>query len=60
MVEFEDEHNFTRGTVRNQLAYLVEGNKMERRKHASGTIILSEVGQMNFSCTTDREIDLND
>ena len=37
-VEFEDEYDPSRGTVRNRLEYLVEDGKVERRKHANGTV----------------------
>ena len=38
VVEFEDEYGPARGTVRNRLEYLVEDGKVERRKHANGTV----------------------
>lgn len=38
VVEFEDEYDPSRGTVRNRLEYLVGENDVERRKHANGTV----------------------
>jgi Fe2+ or Zn2+ uptake regulation protein len=38
VVEFEDEHDPARGTVRNRLEYLVEEGDVQRVKHANGTV----------------------
>lgn len=38
VVEFEEQYNPARGTVRNRLEYLVEEDEVERRKHANGTV----------------------
>ncbi len=38
VVEFEEEYDPARGTVRNRLEYLVEQGDVERRKHANGTV----------------------
>jgi hypothetical protein len=38
VVEFEDEYDPARGTVRNRLEYLVEEGDVERRKHANGSV----------------------
>jgi predicted transcriptional regulator len=38
VVEFEEEYDPSRGTVRNRLEYLVEKDEVERRKHANGTV----------------------
>lgn len=38
VVEFEDEHDPARGTVRNRLEYLVEEGGVQRVKHANGTV----------------------
>jgi len=36
--EFEDEYDPARGTVRNRLEYLVETDKVTRRKHSNDTV----------------------
>lgn len=38
VAEFEDEYAPSRGTVRNRLEYLVEDERVERRKHVNGTV----------------------
>jgi len=38
VVEFEDEYDPSRGTVRNRLEYLVDEGDVVRRKHANGTV----------------------
>lgn len=38
VVEFEDRYDFERGTIRNRLEALVENGRVERRKHANGTV----------------------
>jgi Fe2+ or Zn2+ uptake regulation protein len=38
VVDFQDKHDPSRGTVRNRLEYLVEDGTVERRKHANGTV----------------------
>jgi len=38
VVEFQDEYNPSRGTVRNRLEYLVEQGDVERTKHENGTV----------------------
>jgi len=38
VVEFEDQYDPSRGTVRNRLEYLVEEGQVERRKHVNGTV----------------------
>lgn len=38
VVEFEDEYDPSRGTVRNRLEYLVEEGDVERVKHANDTV----------------------
>lgn len=44
VIEFEDEYDFTRGTIRNRLEYLVEDGDVERRKHANGTVTYRRTG----------------
>lgn len=38
VVEFEDEHDPARGTIRNRLEYLVEEGDVDRRKHSNDTV----------------------
>jgi len=38
VVEFENQYNASRGTVRNRLEYLVEEGDVQRRKHANGAV----------------------
>lgn len=38
VVEFEDDYNPSRGTVRNRLEFLVEEGDVDRVKHANGTV----------------------
>jgi len=38
LADFKGEYDLSRGTVRNRLEYLVEDGKVERRKHANGTV----------------------
>jgi len=38
VIEFEDEYDFNRGTIRNRLEYLTKEGDVERRKHANGTV----------------------
>jgi len=38
VVEFEDEHDPARGTVRNRLEYLVEEGDVDRIKHANDSV----------------------
>lgn len=38
VVEFEDEYDPARGTVRNRLEYLVEDGAVKRTKHENGTV----------------------
>lgn len=38
VVEFEEQYDPARGTVRNRLEYLVEEGDVERRKHANGAV----------------------
>lgn len=38
VVEFEDEYDPSRGTIRNRLEFLVEEEDVKRRKHANGTV----------------------
>jgi hypothetical protein len=37
-VEFEDEYDPVRGTIRNRLEYLVEQGNIARRKHSNDTV----------------------
>ena len=47
VVEFEDDYNPARGTVRNRLEYLVEQGDVERRKHANGTVTYRRTGDQD-------------
>lgn len=38
VVEFEERYEFARGTIRNRLEALVEQDRVERQKHANGTV----------------------
>jgi hypothetical protein len=38
VVEFEEQYDPSRGTVRNRLEYLVEDGDVERRKHENGAV----------------------
>jgi Fe2+ or Zn2+ uptake regulation protein len=38
VVEFEDQYDPARGTVRNRLEFLVEEGDVRRRKHANGAV----------------------
>ena len=38
VVEFEEQYNPSRGTVRNRLEYLVQEGDVERVKHENGTV----------------------
>lgn len=38
VVEFEEQYDPARGTVRNRLEFLVEEDKVERVKHANGSV----------------------
>jgi len=38
VVEFEDDYDPARGTVRNRLEYLVEESDVARRKHENGAV----------------------
>jgi len=38
VVEFEDEYDPARGTIRNRLEYLVEQGDVARRKHSNDTV----------------------
>jgi len=38
VIEFHEEHDPARGTVRNRLEYLVENGDVERRKHANDSV----------------------
>lgn len=38
VVEFEDEYDPARGTIRNRLEYLVEEGDVDRQKHANGSV----------------------
>lgn len=38
VIEFEDEYDFNRGTIRNRLEYLVEEGDVVRQKHANGAV----------------------
>jgi len=42
-VEFEEEYDPSRGTVRNRLEYLVENGDVERRKHENGAVTYRRV-----------------
>lgn len=43
VIEFEDEYDFNRGTIRNRLEYLTEEKEVKRRKHANGTVTYRRV-----------------
>lgn len=43
VVEFEDEYDPSRGTVRNRLEFLVEEGDVERVKHANDTVTYRRV-----------------
>jgi len=43
VVEFEDDYDPSRGTVRNRLEYLVEEESVERLKHVNGTVTYRRV-----------------
>jgi Fe2+ or Zn2+ uptake regulation protein len=43
VVEFEDDYDPSRGTVRNRLEYLVEEESVERVKHVNGTVTYRRV-----------------
>lgn len=43
VVEFEDEYDPARGTIRNRLEYLVEQGDVERIKHVNGTVTYRRV-----------------
>ena len=43
VVEFEDEYNPTRGTIRNRLEFLVEEGYVERRKHVNSRVTYRRV-----------------
>lgn len=49
VVQFEDEYDPSRGTIRNRLEFSVEEGEIERRKHANGTVTYRrvEVGDSN-------------
>jgi Fe2+ or Zn2+ uptake regulation protein len=38
VVEFEEQYDPARGTVRNRLEFLVEEDKIQRQKHANGSV----------------------
>lgn len=38
VVDFEEQYDPSRGTIRNRLEYLVEEGDVERIKHANGTV----------------------
>lgn len=38
VVDFEDEYDPSRGTIRNRLEYLVEQGDVDRRKHENGAV----------------------
>jgi hypothetical protein len=40
---FEDRHDPSRGTIRNRLEYLVDEDKVERRKHENGAVTYRRV-----------------
>jgi len=44
VIEFENEYDFARGTIRNRLEYLTDGGDVERRKHANGAVTYRRVG----------------
>ena len=44
VVEFEEQYDPSRGTVRNRLEYLVESGDVERRKHANGAVTYRRIG----------------
>ena len=43
VVEFEEQYDPSRGTVRNRLEYLVESGDVERRKHENGAVTYRRV-----------------
>lgn len=43
VVEFEDQYDPSRGTVRNRLEYLVEDGRVERQKHENGAVTYRRV-----------------
>lgn len=45
VVEFEEQYDPSRGTVRNRLEYLVDQGDIGRRKHANGTVTYRRPGQ---------------
>jgi len=50
VVEFEDEYNPSRGTVRNRLELLVETGEVSRRKHANGSVTYRRPAEGRAEC----------
>jgi Fe2+ or Zn2+ uptake regulation protein len=49
VVEFEEQYNPSRGTIRNRLEYLVEEGDVQRLKHANGTVTYRRPDQSQTS-----------
>jgi hypothetical protein len=45
VVEFEEQYDPARGTIRNRLEYLVEEGEIERKKHANDSVTYRKAEQ---------------